>query len=237
MFAAVPAFAFVAPNTLTATFQVNASAMLGTETLTATLGASMATGMILVKPLSGLVVNEVDYNNAGLDLKEYVELYNGTGAPYDLAKHALVLVNGADSKEYKRYDLSSLGVLPAGAYVVLGSDAALATVPGGVKTVSFGASKDYVQNGAPDAVGILDVANGKLVDALSYEGSVTMAKLTGIVNPVSFVEGTALDGLVVFDPPDIDAALCRSSKSGDTNDASKDWKVCKTLTPGAANAP
>jgi hypothetical protein len=194
----------------------------------------MATASIEVKLVSGLVVNEVDYDNVGTDLGEYIEVYNGTGAPIDLVDHAVVLVNGSNSAEYARDALGPIGILPAGAYVVLGSDAALATVPMGTKTISFGAKQDYIQNGAPDAVGIVDTKKMVLVDALSYEGSVTMATLTGFPSPLSFVEGNAL-ATNKADSTTVLGALCRIPNGIDVNDAATDWRVCKTLTPGADN--
>lgn len=234
MFGMAPSTVVVPANALSATVKFTASGTLGVETLTATLGASMATANLEVKVLSGLVVNEVDYDNVGTDTAEYVEIYNGTGAPFDLKGFALVLVNGSTSAEYKRQDLSSLGVLPADSYVVIGSTAAIALAPMGTKTLSLGAGQDYVQNGAPDAVGIIDTTKLVLVDAFSYEGSVTMATLQGFAAPVSFVEGTPLPNAVA-DSNTVLGSLCRIPNGIDFNDAAKDWRVCKTLTPGAAN--
>jgi len=234
MFASVPASLLVPANALSAKVVFTATQNPGLEMLKATLGASMATASIEVKILSGLVVNEVDYDNVGTDLGEYIEVFNGSGAPFDLTGHAVVLVNGSTNTEYKRYDLGPIGILPAGAYVVLGSDAALATVPMGTKTISFGAKQDYIQNGGADAVGIIDTTKNILVDALSYEGSVTMAKLTGFAAPVSFVEGNPL-ATSKADSTSVLGALCRIPNGLDINDAATDWRFCKTLTPGATN--
>jgi cysteine-rich repeat protein len=234
MYASAAGVVGVAPNQLTATFQVMASQSLGTETLTATLGASMASATLQVKPLSGLVINEIDYDGVGTDTEEFLEIFNGTGAPYDLTDIAVVLVNGTNATEYSRFALGSLGTLAANEYVVLGSDALLAKVPMGVKTVSFGAGKDYIQNGAPDGAGIIDAVKNTLIDAISYEGALTMVTLKNFPSMVSFVKGTALD-VAVADNSATVSSLCRFPNGIDTQDSSKDWTLCAVLTPGSAN--
>jgi cysteine-rich repeat protein len=207
----------------------------GVETLTATL-AAMVSATITVKAGAGLVLNEVDYDQPGTDADEFVEILNTTGAPIDLSDVALVLVNGSDNAEYKRIDLKSAGTLGAGQYLVVGSSTLLAKVAVGPKTIAFGAATNNIQNGAPDALGLLDVKTGTLIDALSYEGSVTMGVVNGVPAPLSFVEGTALASAVA-DTNDFAASLVRQPNGTDTNDASKDWALSMTPTPGAANTP
>ncbi len=62
------------------------------------LGAGLATqaagGTARAPAVTHLVLNEVDYDNVGADNREFVEVFNGTGAPVDLADKAVVLVNG-----------------------------------------------------------------------------------------------------------------------------------------------
>ena len=62
------------------------------------LGAGLATqaagGTARAPAATHLVLNEVDYDNVGADNREFVEVFNGTGAPVDLADKAVVLVNG-----------------------------------------------------------------------------------------------------------------------------------------------
>ncbi len=234
MYGAVPGSVNVLGDQLSASFDFLAGAGQGSETVTASLGMSMAGAMVAVKPLGGLVLNEVDYDTVGTDKAEFAEIFNGTGAPFDLTGFALVLVNGANSTEYKRVDLTPVGTLPIDGYLVVGSDAVLGGVPMGTKTISFGSGQDYIQNGAPDAIGIIDVKNQKLVDALSYEGSVTMATLTGFAAKPSFVEGTPLASAVA-DSNTVDGSLIRFPNGKDTNDANTDWIFTGQPTPGAAN--
>lgn len=234
LYATVAPSVVVPANALEVSFLVTASSMLGSETLTATLGASTKTATIAVKQLGGLVINEVDYDGIGTDTAEFVEIYNGTGVPFDLTDVALVLINGTNATEYARFALAAAGTLAPDEYLVIGSDALLATVPMGVKTLSFGAGKDYIQNGAPDALGLIDTAQSTLLDALAYEGAMTLVTVKNFPSQVSFVEGTAL-AIAVADNNATLASLCRFPNGVDTQDSSKDWAICGAVTPGGAN--
>jgi hypothetical protein len=161
-------------------------------------------------PAGRLVINEVDYDQVGADSGGFVELRNGTGADVSLDGLALVYVNGGDGTEYGRDALG--GTLAAGGYRVVAAE---------------------LQNGAPDGVALLDTANGALVDALSYEGSITAAQIGGAV--YSLVEGTPLAASVA-DSNTADGSLVRSPDGRDTDDAASDWAFTTTPTPGAANA-
>jgi hypothetical protein len=83
-------------------------------------------------------------------------------------------------------------------------------------------------------VALVDTAAATLIDALSYEGSITMAEVPGIANPISLVEGTVLSNATVDTNMSV-GALCRSPNGKDTDSANADWKLCATLSPGAAN--
>jgi vibriolysin len=174
-----------------------------------------------------LVINEVDYDNVGTDNAEYVEIYNPTSAAVSLTGYSLVYVNGGNNATYATINLGSAGSLAAGQYLVVGSSSV--TVPASAKKL---ASNQALQNGAPDGVAL--VANGAVVDVLSYEGSITAASVTGVSGTVSLVEGTALPATTA-DSDSAARSLCRFPNGTDTNNASTDWKACGTLTPGAAN--
>ena len=120
----------------------------------------------------------------------------------------LVFVDGADGEEYKRTVLT--GTLAAGGYLVVAADP---------------------QNGAPDGLALIDGA-GALIDALSYEGSITSA-LIG-TKTYNLVEGTVLPATVV-DSNTTAGSLIRNPDGRDTNNAASDWVFTKTLTRGAAN--
>jgi hypothetical protein len=155
------------------------------------------------------VINEVDYDQVGADGDGFVELKNTGTAAIDLAGLALVFVDGADSAEYDREALT--GSLDPGAYLVVAGDA---------------------QNGAPDGLALVDTDDGALLDALSYEGGITAAVISG--QTYSLVEGTMLPETVA-DSNTAAGSLSRIPDGADTNDAATDWVFTTTLTRGAAN--
>ena len=155
------------------------------------------------------MINEIDYDQVGADSGGFVELKNTGGAAATLDGLALVLVNGGDSQEYERVALT--GSLAAGAYLVLSVEA---------------------QNGAPDGAALIDTASGTLLDALSYEGEIRAAVISG--QTYDLVEGTPLP-TAVADSNTTDGSLSRLPDGADTNNAASDWAFTATKTPGAAN--
>ncbi|XXX77213.1 lamin tail domain-containing protein [Sorangium sp. So ce134] len=210
------------------------TATLGETSLTATVGTATAVG--------ALVINEVDYDQENTDAAEFVEIYNGSGAPVDLAGHALLLINGATDPPavYQTFDLSPAGTIAAGQYLVVGSTAVVGsdTLPEGTLTIPFsGGQTNRIQNGAPtdpDGIALVNTATGALIDALSYEGSITAATIGEA--SVSLVEGEPLPASVA-DLNDAPGSLCRLPNGTDTNQAAADWAFSATITPGAANVP
>ena len=160
-------------------------------------------------PSSGLVINEIDYDQVGTDAGGFVELKNKAATAATLDGLALVLVNGGDSQEYERVALT--GSLAAGAYLVLSVEA---------------------QNGAPDGVALINATTGALLDALSYEGEIRSAVISG--QTYDLVEGTPL-AATVADSNTTDGSLSRLPDGADTNDAASNWAFTATKTPGAAN--
>jgi vibriolysin len=176
-----------------------------------------------------LVINEVEYDEIGTDSGEFVEIYNGTSAPVNLSGYSLVLVNGDTSTSYLTQSLSSAGTLAAGQYLVVGNPSV--TAAAGALKINFSAGSDKIQNGAPDGVALIN--GSTLVDAISYEGSITAASITG-VGTVSLVEGTALAASVA-DSNTATKSLARYPNGTDTGNASTDWTLRSVVTPGAAN--
>ncbi len=228
--------ATVAANTMSVTFTYTDTTG-NAATVTGQVGASMSTTSITVMAGgSNLVINEVDYDQINTDAAEYIEIYNPTGAAISLANVGVVLINGSTSDAYPTatsiIDLSSAGSIPAFGYLVLAG--ANISVPAGAIKLDPGWTDNEIENGAPDGIALVDTSTNTLIDALSYEGAVTMAEVPGIANPVTLVEGTVLSGTVT-DSNTMPGALCRSPNGGDTDNANVDWKFCATLTPGSAN--
>jgi hypothetical protein len=99
-------------------------------------------------------VNEIHYDNVGVDTGEAVEVDGPAGAA--LGGYLVVLYNGNGGTAYNTVTLS--GSLPASCGAR------------GVTTVTY--PQDGIQNGAPDGVAIID-ATGVVLDFVSYEGVFT----------------------------------------------------------------
>lgn len=225
----LPATVTVAENARSATFTYTDTAGSGSATVTATLLASTSTATVTVSTgANHLVINEVDYDQPASDTAEYIEIYNPSVSPISLAGKAIVLVNGNGGAVYDTIDLGPAGTLPSQGYLVIAG--ANVSVPASAIKLDPGWTTDQVQNGAPDGIALIDTTTHTLIDALSYEGSMTSVSLPGFTSPVSLVEGTATTAV------DSGAgSLCRSPNGQDTNQANMDWKLCTTLTPGVAN--
>ena len=156
-----------------------------------------------------LVIDEIDYDQAGTDHDGFVEIANVGDAAATLDGIAIVLVNGGDSTEYRRLALT--GTLAVGGHFAWDTDP---------------------QNGTPDGVALVDTGKGTLLDALSYEGEITAAVIDGAT--FNLVEGTGLPADVA-DSNTVEGSLSRIPDGQDTNNAASDWKFTTTTTRGAAN--
>jgi hypothetical protein len=228
----LPATVTVAPNQTTATFTYTNQSTSGAATVTATLGGSTSNATVTVSTgANHLVINEVDYDQAvNPDSTEFVELYNPSAAAISLAGKQLLLVNGGTNLVYDTIDLGSLGSLASHQYLVISG--ANVTVPATAKKLDPGWLTDRIQNGAPDGIALVDNTAHLLIDALSYEGSLTAVDLPGFPAPVSLVEGTPTAAAEVTP---FAGSLCRKPDGQDTDVASADWTVCATLSAGTAN--
>ena len=97
-------------------------------------------------------INELHYDNSGLDQNEAVEIAGS--AETNLAGWRLVLYNGSDGSDYFSQELS--GVIP--------------DQGGGFGAVLIGLPTANLQNGGPDGLALVD-ADGQVVQLLSYEGA------------------------------------------------------------------
>jgi len=176
-----------------------------------------------------LVINEIDYDNVGSDRAEFVEIWNGSASPVDLAGHSLVLVEGQYGEVYATVDLGQAGTLGAGQFLVVGSPSV--SVPDGALKINLQGSENQIQNGGPDGVAL--IKDGAVLDALSYEGRITAAYIPN-VGEVSLVEGNPF---TTADSGRVERSLCRVPSGADTDDAASDWAATSTVTPGATNAP
>jgi hypothetical protein len=183
-----------------------------------------------------LVINELDYdqfvNGSSADVNEFIEIVNAGAGPVDLTGVFLVRVNGNNNQTYGG-DIALQGTLAAGEYLVVASST-VAGIDPAAKVVLFSAAQDNVQNGAPDAVALFDKANGKVLDSISYEGSIITAMISGVTyNLVSGTPTLAQDYGTMGSPPTV--SMIRLPNGQDTGDDAADWSVTTIITPGAPN--
>ncbi|MBK7084174.1 MAG: lamin tail domain-containing protein [Flavobacteriales bacterium] len=176
-----------------------------------------------------LVINEVDYDNAGVgddavdeDIAEWIELKNTGTTTVDLAGIRIELVqgNGGAADIYRTLVLPSF-LLAAGDYFVIGNHAGTPHIDHVVTP-----AQDLIQNGSPDAIGLRYQSNGPLLDVISYEGSAgaPYMETTGAGQL-----GSDMDGhLSPF------TTLARYPDGSDTDNNSTDLRVW-CATPGESN--
>ena len=165
-------------------------------------------------PALKLVINEVDYDQAGADDAEFVEVVNPNRSAVDLADYRIELVNGSNGRRYGSY--APAGRLDAGAYLVIGDHAVIDALPAGTARVTL--KSGGLQNG-PDAVRIVEAATGRVLDALHYEEAIPD---TGEGNPAP------------EDATDSPTSIGRCPDGFDSDDNGADFATM-TPTPGAAN--
>ncbi len=238
----MPASVTVPADQVSASFSLlKASAALAT--VTATAGASSASAIARSDPTTGLLINEVDYDNLGQDGAEFVEVLNAGATPVLLDGVALYLVNGLTGATYLTIDLSPAGTLAPGQYLVVAAPAVASAA--GALVVPFPGTYPtggILQNGAPDGIALVDTVAGVLLDALDYEepgtptllAAVTMLTPTQELGPVSLVSG---EPTPAADSNFAQGSLARLPDGSKTGDDRTDWKFSPTPTPGAANLP
>jgi len=179
-----------------------------------------------------LVINEVDYDQIDTDSKEYIELYNPSDRLLGLGGLQVVLVNGSGNTIYNTVDLSGVESLGAGEFLVIAGPGV--SVPTSATALDPQWTSDEIQNGDPDGIALIDSVTHVVIDALSYEGSITAVTIPDFPAPVTLVEGTPLD-VNVADSNSTAGSLCRGPTGGDTNNAAADWQFCSSPTAGVAN--
>ena len=237
----IPASVTVAQDQTTATFDYVDGNMVSTATITATLGSSMSASTLnITAQVAGLVINEVDYDNVGVDTAEFLELFNGSGATLNLADYTVYLVNGSASgctngcPVYQTIALSAASspTLAPGQYLAIACAAAVDRCAAVTLAINCGTS-GTIQNGSPDGIALVNTTTLTLTDALSYEGGITSAIIPNL-GSVNLVEGTALPGSVADSNTDQRLALPHAQR--EQHRRRRDGlEVLHHADPGAAN--
>ncbi|HWH72040.1 MAG TPA: hypothetical protein VNT26_21945, partial [Candidatus Sulfotelmatobacter sp.] len=103
------------------------------------------------------------------------------------------------------------------------------------RVIRFDLLENNIQNGAPDAVALVNVGLRRVMDSLSYEGAMMAATINGLPGTCNLVEGTVL-ATAVQDSNTVTGSLIRYPDGVDTDNANSDWTFTLTPTPGSANA-
>ncbi len=113
-----------------------------------------------------IVINEIDYDQAGLDTAEFVELKNAGGVAVELGNYTLEFVNGSGggAAVYDTIPLPATSLAPGAYFVVCANAATTANC-----NLDGGPDTNFIQNGGPDAVALL--LGAEVVDSVSYEGN------------------------------------------------------------------
>jgi hypothetical protein len=222
----IPATVDIAADALDATFPYLSGAVVGSASVTATLGDDVTLDIDVIEALRSVVINEVDYDQPSTDDAEFIELYNATPFDQDLSGWLLLLVNGNGGTIYETIALGDVGVLDSHAFLVVHS--ANVTPAPGAASIAFDGETNQVQNGGPDAIVLVDGV--QIVDALSYEGSIANANLGAPYGVVTLPGNSAVaDGQT--------GSLQRVVDGIDTDDDLADWHLADPATPGASNVP
>lgn len=165
-------------------------------------------------PVSGIVVNEVDIDQPGVDTTEFIELLVIGNQNYDLQGHELRLADGTTGTVYQTIPLS--GIVAAGTYLTFCADNVL-TPNCDVVVPQMGG---FIQDAGPAAIAIFDGAS--VVDTLSYGGS----------SVAPYTEGSGVG--LVDDAANADAGLSRFPNGTDSDTNNTDFSA-RCITPGTDN--
>ena len=183
-----------------------------------------------------LVINEIDYDQPGIDSAEYVELYNPGPNPVNLADFKLVLFNGSTSGTgnipYDSIQLPSQTLNAGTFFVICGNSGKVPNC-----NLTFTAATNCIQNAAsatatspsPDAIYLQDVQQGNIIDVVSYEGDCIAPYFETAGVPAGNSDTIVADSIMSRF-----YSIGRYPDGTDSNNNSVDFnRMCST--PGAAN--
>lgn len=182
-------------------------------TKTVSLGLLALTSSLTFSSHSSIIINEIDYDQPGTDIAEFIELFNSGTSAVSLDNYSIDLVNGSSSSSYRTIDLSGFSINANDYFVVCGDASQVANCD-----YSFTTTSGWLQNGAPDAVGLYE--NTNLLDSLSYEGALA-----------PFTEGGTL---TISDSNTDILSIGRIMVGMDSNDNLLDFDI-GCITPGTVN--
>ena len=166
---------------------------------------------------ASVVINEIDYDQPGSDIAEFVELYNSDSHPVTLDGYTLELVNGSNGSAYHSFDLSGL-FIAADDYLVLCSN-----TPAVSNCSTEVATGSWIQNGGTGGDAVALLLGAILLDSVAYEG------IGSYLGP--YAEGGSYADA---DSGSLPMSIARLPNGLDTNNNASDYSSA-CLTPGSAN--
>lgn len=164
-----------------------------------------------------LVINEVDYDQAGADSAEFVEILNNDSVPVNLGSYSIQMINGnlGGAAQYRLFALPAVPLAAGDMFVLCSNNSTVINCD-----LDVTPDADLIQNGAPDAIALL--FNGGVIDTVSYEGDTgapyTETSGVGLVDTASGAQG-----------------ISRCPNGADTDVNNVDFSE-RVITPGTANA-
>jgi len=180
-------------------------------------------------PVTDLLINEIDYDQAGTDPAEFVEIVNVGSSTIDMSRFVLLMFNGSatPATSYAPSPIPLTGSLAGGQRLVVAGP--MLAVGGGALVVRLPADS-VIMNGDPDGVCVWDTLRLECVSAFSYGGGIMMATHMG--RTFSLVTGTAT---TVRDSATAVRSLCRTPDLARSGNDAVDWAQCATPSPGTPN--
>lgn len=173
-----------------------------------------------------MVINEVDYDQPSIDTHEFIELKNNGANAVDPASLRLIMLSGAGGVASVYRDLNPL----TGALIMPGEHFVICADPLATPNCDMDASPDVdlIQNGATDALVLVNVADSTILDVFSYEGD-----CPGNFETMGFAGSDAFAG-GVGGPAEF-RSLSRFPDGTDTDNNDADF-IDACTTPGGPNA-
>jgi len=170
---------------------------------------------------SPLVINEVDYDQAGTDTAEFIELKNILLFDLPLGDWWVILYNGdvSSNTPYDTIQLPAVNLAGGDYFVICGNGGNVANCDFQVNSTS-----NIIQNGSPDAIALYNSTADTIWEAFSYEGTC----------PFPWSEGTGLATNLSDNNNDDNLGVSRIPDGMDSDDNSADFRK-RCITPGASN--
>lgn len=164
---------------------------------------------------ASLIINEVDYDQPGVDSAEFIELLNSGPNLLNLDGYRVSLINSTTGSQYRSFNLPDLQLASNGFFVLCGDSDQVINCGWDISP-----SSNLIQNGSADAIALF--LGIDLVDSLSYEG-----------NLPGYTEGAG-DQLADLNSLSY-IGLSRTPDGHDSNHNNLDFRQA-CITPGATNS-